>query len=51
MQLQAGKLLAVLVYLERRKSRKLVGELTYNFKKNEYVFAYDKTYLRSGYSR
>jgi HipA-like protein len=43
-----GKLPSVLVYLERRKSRKLVGELTYSFKKHEYVFAYDRAYLQSG---
>ena len=38
---------AVLVYLERRKSRKLVGELTYNAKNKSYVFQYDKKYLQA----
>lgn len=38
---------SVLVYLERRKSRKLVGELTYNAKEKTYIFQYDKKYLHS----
>ena len=42
-----SKITAVLVYLERRKSRKLVGELTYNPKEKTYIFRYDKKYLQS----
>ncbi len=42
-----GKVPSVLVYLENRKSRKFVGELTYNFKKQAYIFIYDKAYLRA----
>jgi HipA-like protein len=47
MQIPTGKVPSVLVYLERRKSRKFVGELTYNFRKNVYIFVYDKAYLRA----
>jgi HipA-like protein len=47
MHTPTGKVSSVLVYLERRKSRKFVGELTYNFKKHVYVFTYDKAYLRA----
>ena len=47
MHTPTGKVPSVLVYLERRKSRKFVGELTYNFKKDIYVFTYDKAYLRA----
>ncbi|MDE3046582.1 MAG: HipA N-terminal domain-containing protein [Verrucomicrobiota bacterium] len=46
MNYPTGKISAVLVYLERRKSRKLVGELTYHSKEEAYVFQYDKNYLR-----
>lgn len=42
-----GKVPSVLVYLERRKSRKFVGELSYNSKEKSYVFQYDKKYLGS----
>jgi HipA-like protein len=49
MQTPTGKVPSVLVYLERRKSRKLVGELTYSFKKHLYVFVYDKAYLRANH--
>ena len=42
-----SKVPSVLIYLERRKSRKFVGELTYNFGKQMYVFVYDKAYLRA----
>lgn len=48
MQPPTIKVSSVLVYLERRKSRKLVGELTYDFKKKAYVFTYEKAYLKSG---
>jgi HipA-like protein len=47
MHIPTGKVPSVLVYLERRKSRKFVGELTYNFRKHMYVFSYDKAYLRA----
>ena len=47
MHTPTGKVSSVLVYLERRKSRKFVGELTYNFRKHIYVFIYDKAYLRA----
>jgi HipA-like protein len=47
MHIPTGKVPSVLVYLERRKSRKFVGELTYNFRKHMYVFFYDKAYLRA----
>jgi len=47
MGIPTGKVSSVLVYLERRKSRKFVGELTYNFKKHIYVFTYDKAYLHA----
>lgn len=47
MHLPVGKVSSVLVYLEKRKSRKFVGELTYNPKKHLYVFSYDKAYLRA----
>jgi HipA-like protein len=42
-----NKVLAVVVYLERRRSRLLVGELTYDAKKENYRFQYDKKYLQS----
>lgn len=38
---------AVLVYLERRKTRKLVGRLTYDKESKNYIFKYDQSYLRS----
>lgn len=38
---------AVLVYLERRKTRKLIGRLTYDKKNKNYIFEYDQRYLRS----
>lgn len=47
MHTPTGKVPSVLVYLERRKSRKLVGELTYDFRKKMYTFVYDKAYLRA----
>ena len=47
MNTPTGKVPSVLVYLERRKSRKFVGELTYNFRKQMYIFVYDKAYLRA----
>lgn len=47
MNIPTGKVPSVLVYLEKRKSRKFVGELTYNFKKHIYVFVYDKAYLHA----
>lgn len=47
MHTPTGKVPSVIVYLERRKSRKFVGELTYDFKKNMYIFTYDKAYLRA----
>ena len=47
MHTPTGKVPSVLVYLERKKSRKFVGELTYNFRKQMYVFVYDKDYLRA----
>ncbi|MBI5273097.1 MAG: HipA N-terminal domain-containing protein [Chlamydiia bacterium] len=47
MQIPTDKVPSVLVYLERRKSRKFVGELKYNFRKHLYVFVYDKAYLRA----
>ena len=47
MNLIKNKIFSVLVYLERRKSRKLVGELTYNNREKAYVFKYDKKYLNS----
>jgi HipA-like protein len=47
MHIPTGKVSAVLVYLEKRKSRVLVGELTYNIRKHLYIFSYDKTYLRT----
>jgi len=40
-----GNIFSVLVYLERRKSRRFVGELTYDIKEKAYVFQYDKRYL------
>lgn len=42
-----GEISAVLVYLERRKSRKFVGELSFDSKQKTYVFKYDENYLRS----
>ncbi|MBI5273488.1 MAG: HipA N-terminal domain-containing protein [Chlamydiales bacterium] len=42
-----NKILAVLIYLERRKSRKFVGTLTYSEKQQVYIFQYDKNYLHS----
>lgn len=42
-----SNILSVLVYLERRKSRKLVGELTYSAKEKAYIFQYDKKYLHA----
>jgi len=47
MNIPTGKVPSVLIYLELRKSRKFVGELTYDLKKHLYVFLYDKAYLRS----
>lgn len=47
MQIPTGKVPCVLIYLERRKSRNFVGELTYNFRAHTYVFIYDKAYLRA----
>jgi HipA-like protein len=47
MSIPTGKVPSILVYLERRKSRKFVGELTYNFRKHMYIFVYDKAYLRA----
>lgn len=38
---------AVLVYLERRKTRKLVGKLTFDVSSKNYIFQYDEKYLRS----
>ena len=38
---------AVLVYLERRKTRKLVGRLTYDVKSRNYIFQYHEKYLSS----
>ncbi len=38
---------AVLVYLERRKTRKFVGKLTYDAKSKNYIFQYDEKYLGS----
>lgn len=46
MGLPTGKIPCVLVFLERRKSRKLVGELSYDAKEKNYVFQYDKKYLQ-----
>ena len=47
MHTPTGKVPSVLIYLERKKSRKFVGELTYDHKKHLYVFTYDKPYLRA----
>lgn len=47
MSIPTGKVPSVLVFLERRKSRKLVGELTYSSRKHMYIFVYDKAYLRT----
>lgn len=41
------KILAVLVYLERRKRRKFVGKLTYDEKNKIFIFLYDEKYLAS----
>lgn len=49
MHTPTGKVPSVLVYLERKKSRKFVGELTYDFRKHMYVFTYDKAYLRANH--
>ncbi len=40
-------IIAVVVYLERRKTRKLVGKLTRDLKNKTYIFQYDRGYLRS----
>lgn len=47
MQTPTGKVSSVVVYLEKRKSCTLVGELTYNFRKQTYIFVYDRAYLRA----
>jgi HipA-like protein len=47
MNIPTGKVPSVLIYLERKKSRLFVGELTYTAKTNMYIFVYDKAYLRA----
>lgn len=47
MNIAKNKILAVLVFLERRKRRWLVGELTYQDKEKTFTFQYDKRYLKS----
>lgn len=47
MNIRRSNIVSVLVYIERRKSRKLVGELIYSAKEKAYIFQYDKKYLTS----
>jgi HipA-like protein len=47
MNIPQGRVVSVLVYLERHKDRHLVGELTYDGKDKTYIFQYDKKYLRA----
>ncbi len=41
------KIVGVYVYLEKRKTRQLVGELTFGAKDKEYIFTYFEKYLFS----
>lgn len=41
------KVIGVYVFLEKRKTRQFVGELTFDKIKNEFVFIYDKAYIYS----
>lgn len=41
------KVIGVYVFLEKRKTRQFVGELTFDKIKNEFIFIYDKTYVYS----